>query len=303
MAMANAARIGMRSAASIVSRNARIPQQAIPNSTEIVDPKTPSPKRSSPAVHTRSRATSNVPESVQWLLSNNIDVPANLILTTIDWQYVLQPGALGANLQLEVERDYKRIQMFKEKKYVFKPAQAAKIFEKFHIWAMMVIPQNVLSSFEHGGKEMAHALQQLTQDNSITLLQERMDRVHQKLIEGDIDTARNLAERIEHKADQFNSLIETYRTVWENEQVTHRQQILDNCKAAGSILTVAIAFPHMDASKAIALAGSYLRLGLLEWLNSPKCSQYLAKADTVRLQQAQMIYQLNDAIDEAMFAQ
>eukprot|EP00040_Diaphanoeca_grandis_P028025 m.160878 g.160878 ORF g.160878 m.160878 type:complete len:297 (+) comp31204_c0_seq3:112-1002(+) len=272
------------------------------NTVRIVAVVTARAPRILPTAEPRAAVPSNayIPEPAQWLINSNVNVPASLMFTTLDWDYVLRPGVLSAEIQREAERDYKNICMYKEQKCNLKPEHAKKIFKRFSVWLHLVIPQNVLNSISLGGKEMETAIRQLTDENSVLVLEERMDNVLQTLKDGNIEQARHLAQRIEAKAEHFNALIDSYRKDYETEQAQNWDLIWLNYKAAGIMSTIGFG-RYWDTTKSLSMAASHVKDGVIRWLNSPRCPEYLAKAQKVRTHQLGMIMRMNEAVDKLEF--
>lgn len=255
-----------------------------------------------------NEAPSNkIPYSVRSLLDRGINVPAKIIF--LDYECVLAPGALSEDYQREARRDAKRIQSLKEKGYEFKAVDCRKLFERYNVWRAMLIPQHVVQSIDEGGEGVKRIVE-LTEENSMTKMKDYISKVFAVLQTGDTGKAQDLANRVQRKAEEFNEIIQQTRRVWEQKQERHSAKLYSLWRSAGAVLAVGALgyvnpstswFGGVNDQTFLDATGRYICGAAYQWVSSPKCEEYLQRAERVRLAQQHMIYNMNGALDDVAF--
>lgn len=242
------------------------------------------------------------------LLRHNINVPAQLLLTQLEWTAVLNDNALPMELRQRATSEHEQLQRCASRGWTLSPERTTSILTEFHIWCSMVVPHAMQTADQSTGGLLTEAMNKFhsTSDREILPLARKVDKVLQLVKSGELDRARLLAQRIDDEAARWSRNLEVIRLDIE-EHLTARAALTSRLGlfaiGTSALNSVAcFAGSHNNFFDAMWTSGVLLWKAIQQWVGGREYQQFIRDHYRVEMMRMKMINSMQTALDNALFA-
>lgn len=249
-----------------------------------------------------------IPESISMLLRHNVNVPAQLLLTQLEWNAVLNDDALPMELRQRAALEHEQLQRCASRGWTLSPERASSILTEFHIWCSMVVPHAMHTADRSTGGLLTEAMNKFhsTSDKEILPLARKVDKVLKLLKSGELDRARLLAQRIDDEAARWSRNLEVIRLDIENH-LSARAALTSKLGlfaiGTGALNSVAyFSGSNSNFFDAMWTSGVLLWKAIRQWVGGWEYQQFIRDHYRVEMIRMKMINSMQTSLDNALFA-